>query len=377
MTGEVSSQQKVQFTAPNGVIWTRQPGGTSTGAQLLEALSLFGRMNTDVALLWNWWEEGRHKRENDRVWGIVEEWDNGAPGSEDDEEDLETFQRRWREEADRKIEVEKQRRADLVARSYDKERVNARLRLLRKEADAAFFQHVIDAPATAGQREDAERRLEESRAEAKDLRQQVGEPDDIVDEKGYLPAERRKRNLDQHMRYWRYPMLRELQKQDRRRFKVLLGMPAPDVTRMCSECQAPAEWHEYDLSLRLFRSQPAPGSTAETLGRLMPGLLERCPACTAYQIGHVWGGKHALPDFTGDQWCAMLPPMLRAIFAPDSVKKKAVPPKPKPLATVPPGPIADVMAKLQELQAKYPTAEVRQGARGRWELWPQKDNPKP
>jgi hypothetical protein len=107
----------------------------------------------------------------------------------------------------------------------------------------------------------------------------------------------------------------------------------------------------------------------------MPGWWERCPASTAYQISHAWG--NALPEFTGEQWRSMLPPLLRAIFAPGPTKKKPVPPKPQPLATVPPGPIADVMAKLQELQATYPTAEVRQGARGRWELWPAADAAKP
>ena len=85
---------------------------------------------------------------------------------------------------------------------------------------------------------------------------------------------------------------------------------------MCSECQAPADWHTYALSLRLWPGTPEPGSTAATLAALIPGWWERCPACTAYQIRQRWGGAGALPDFDGAQWQAMLTPILRAIFAP-------------------------------------------------------------
>ncbi|MEV6873973.1 hypothetical protein [Amycolatopsis sp. NPDC051128] len=374
MTNEADGERLVQVTAPNGVAWTRQPGGTSSGTQLLEALSVFTRMNTDVELLWNWWEEDRHSREHDRVWAVLKEWDNGADQREPTAEELEAFKQRFRESVDKDLEEARQRRADLVTQSYDQEGASARLQLLRKEADAAFFQHVVDKPASAAQREDAERRIAKCQAEADELRSQVGDPEEVVDQDGYFPAERREQHLDQHMRYWRYPLLRELQKRDRRRFNTLLAMPVPDVRRMCSECQAPAEWHEYDISLCLFRSQPAQGSQAEALARLMPGWWERCWASTAYQIGHGWGVPHALPDFTGEQWRAMLPPLLRTIFVPGPIKKNPMAPKPQPLATVPSGPIADVMAKLQELQAKYPTAEVRQGSRGRWELWPPKDS---
>ncbi|MBB1152497.1 hypothetical protein [Amycolatopsis dendrobii] len=372
MDNEPDETRLVQVTAPGGVIWTRRPGGLSTGAQLLGALSVSTRMHTDVELLWNWWEEDRHSREQSRVWAILEEWENGADQREQTDEEVEAFVQRWNDEQDAKREAEKKRRAELVAQSYDKDRASARLQLLRKEADAAFFQHVADKPANAAQREDAERRAARCKSEAEELRKQVGDPEDVLDERGYLPAERRKQHLDEHMRYWRYPALRELRKRGRRRFTALLNMPVPEVARMCSECQAPAEWHEYDISLCLFRSPPAKGSQAEVIARLMPGWWERCHASTSYAIGHGWGEPHALPDFTGEQWQAMLPPLLRSTFAPEPIKKKPAKPKPQPLATIPPGPIADVMAKLQELQAKYPTAEVRQGNRGRWELWPAK-----
>jgi hypothetical protein len=45
--------------------------------------------------------------------------------------------------------------------------------------------------------------------------------------------------------------------------------------------------------------------------------------------------------------------------------------KPEPLATIPSGlPIAEITQRLQELQTKFPDAEVRRGRANRWELWP-------
>jgi hypothetical protein len=45
-------------------------------------------------------------------------------------------------------------------------------------------------------------------------------------------------------------------------------------------------------------------------------------------------------------------------------------PKPQPIAVVPSGlPIAEVVAKLTELQQQFPGAEVRRGRANRWELW--------
>jgi hypothetical protein len=68
----------------------------------------------------------------------------------------------------------------------------------------------------------------------------------------------------------------------------------------------------------------------------------------------------------------MLPPTLRTIFTsapPKQALKRQQPVKPKPLAVIPSEPIGEVMAKLAEAQAKYPTAQVRRGAGDSWELW--------
>ncbi len=45
-------------------------------------------------------------------------------------------------------------------------------------------------------------------------------------------------------------------------------------------------------------------------------------------------------------------------------------PEAKPLAVIQSGlPIAEVLARLAEIHATYPDAEVRRGKTNRWEIW--------
>ncbi|MDO3704041.1 hypothetical protein Q3W71_20450 [Micromonospora sp. C28SCA-DRY-2] len=313
----------VQVVAPNGVTWTRIPDGRSSPADLLRELAQL-TMN-HVEREWDWWQEGRAQQEHDRQWAILGEWDNGASRRKP-HQDPEASAEAFLAECDRRHEVEKQQRAARATELYSKERESLRLELMRTEADAAFFAHVLAAPASKEQQHAAERRMAERQTAARELRSKLGDPEDVIDHDGYYPAERRTSSLSSHMTVWRHPMLRELHKaKQRKRFKTLLAMRPPAPASMCSECQAPSQWHEYALSLCLFRPAPPAGSPAEKLARLLPGWWRRCSACTAYQLEHQWGGTLALPDFTGEQWRAMLPPMLREIFAPDPPKaKKAV-----------------------------------------------------
>jgi nitroreductase len=199
----------------------------------------------------------------------------------------------------------------------------ARLKLLSTQADAGFMRHVLDNPASNAQRDKATEFLAVAGQEIKALEAQVGDPDAIPDKHGDLPAARRGYNLDSHMRLFRHETLRTWSKGQRPRFRQLLAMPVPQPADMCAECQAPADWHTYGVSLRLFQPKPEPGSQAETIARLMPGWWERCPASTSIQIRLQWG--QGLPDFDGAQWQAMLTPLLRAIFAPDLPRHREKP----------------------------------------------------
>lgn len=155
------------------------------------------------------------------------------------------------------------------------------------------MRRVLARPAGTAQQAKAQEFLAASEQEAAALAAQVGDPDAVTDEHGDLPTARRERHLSEHMTFFRHPLLRELSSGQRRRFRLLLTMPAPQAADMCSACQAPADWHTYALSLRLWPGTPEPGSTAAKIAALLPGWWERCPACTDYQIRHKWDGTGA------------------------------------------------------------------------------------
>lgn len=309
------SPAEVIVTAENGVRWRRLPGSTSSAEEFLAVLAGLG--GNRVAREWSLWREGEPRREDDRRHEVLFQWEHAdpPPGPYLTEEELEArFEARW---------AETKREREARAAEYDHDRAMARLKLLSAQADAGFMRHVLENPASDAQRDMATEFLAVAGQEIKALEAQVGDPDAIPDKHGDLPEARRGYNLDSHMRLFRHETLRAWSKEQRPRFRQLLAMPVPQPADMCAECQAPADWHTYGVSLRLFLAKPEPGSQAETIARLMPGWWERCPASTSIQIRQQWG--QGLPDFDGSQWQAMLTPLLRAIFAPDPPRKREKP----------------------------------------------------
>lgn len=377
MSPTFTADRGVTVTAPNGVTWTRRPEANTTPEQFLAALREFLTMYSPAAS-WNWWREGQAKDERKRIEQVVFGWENGAPSSTPEE--AEAFADNYVKEVNADIARDRRNRQRRAARQYDAAREANRLRVLRLESDAAFFTHVAAKPISPEQRETAEGRAAAARTEVSALRDVIGRDlERVVDVHGFTPAERREHHLRSHIDYWRHPLLREWYATDRRRFKALVSMPPLSPEDMCSECEAPAAWHDYDISIRLFHPAPEPGSRAEALSRLMPGWWERCPACTAYKIEHAWGGKGTLPGFTGEQYSAMLPPLLKAIYGPVLERKprpKATE-RPKPLAVIPAGlSVDEVITRLARAQEEHPESEVRRGSGDGWELWP-KDPTKP
>jgi hypothetical protein len=297
-------------TAPNGIAWKRRPSGTSSGPEFLAALATLTDYGGRIAREWNWWQDGRRAIEDERIQEVVRQWDHAEPppGGYLTAEQLQV-----RLDAS---QAEREQARQLRGARYDKDLAAARLRLLSAQATSGFMRHVLARPATAAQRDRAQEFLAASEQEAVELAVLVGDPDAIPDKHGDMPGDRRERHLAEHMTFFRHPLLRRWSAGPQRRFRSLLAMPAPQAADMCSECQAPVDWHTYALSLRLWPGTPEPGSAATTLAKLLPGWWERCLACTSYQIRHQWGGDGALPDFDGAQWQAMLAPVLRVIFAP-------------------------------------------------------------
>ena len=309
------SPAEMIVTAASGVRWRRLPGSTGSAEEFLAVLEGLG--GDRIAREWSLWREGEPRREDDRRHEVLLQWEHAdpPPGRYLTAEELEArFEARW---------AETQRQRDARAAEYDHDRAMARLNLLSAQADAGFMRHVLARPASDAQRDKATEFLALAEQEIKPLEDQIGDPDTIPDKYGDLPAARRGYNLDSHMMLFRHETLRAWSKGQQLRFRQLLAMPAPKAADMCPECQAPADWHTYAVSLRLFQPKPDPGSPAETIARLMPGWRERCPASTSIQIRQQWG--QGLPDFDGAQWQAMLCPLLRAIFAPAPPRQREKP----------------------------------------------------
>jgi hypothetical protein len=306
-----ASPAELVVTAPNGVQWKRLPGGTSSAGEFLAVLaSLRGGR---VARNWNLWQEGRAQREDGRQREVLFQWERAGPPPgprPPDEEVKAEFEARYSEAL---------RRRGALAAAYDRGRAIARLNLLSAQAGAGFMRHVLENPASGSQRDKATEFLAAAEQEIKALEPRVGDPDAVPDERGDLPPARRRHNLVSHMVLFRHEALRAWSTEQRHRFRVLLAMPAPEPADMCSECQAPARWHDYAVSLRLSRPETEGGPQAETTAGLGPGWRKRCPASADTQI------RQGLPDFDGDQWQAMLPPLLRAVFVPGPSPQREVP----------------------------------------------------
>lgn len=66
-------------TAPNGVAWKSQPGGSSSTEEYLATLQVLTDSAGRAAREWNWWEERREARERGRIMEVIRQWDHAAP----------------------------------------------------------------------------------------------------------------------------------------------------------------------------------------------------------------------------------------------------------------------------------------------------------
>jgi hypothetical protein len=196
-------------------------------------------------------------------------------------------------------------------------------------------------------------------AEVKRLTPVVGDPEDVPDEHGLLPGDRRiftlfafrERRIAEilELRGKASELEAEIQAtidtKERRRLRAdrdvnkrrldeLLAVPRLESEDMCADCATPANKH----------------------GWVTPPFDGPCPAWPG------WGtrlreARELIAEMTA-----------RSQKAPE---KPASQPKAEPLAVVSSGlAIAEVVRRLQEFQQRFPDAEVRRGRANRWELWP-------
>lgn len=273
---------------------------------------------------------------------------------------------KWDRERER-AQREKERAAR--AAHYSPERAEARLALTEQQTcleyelgEVTRFRDGSRFPAMDPKRRQEEiAKLDESiehrRREIERLTLLVGDPEEIVDEHGWLPRERREFMLS-HYRFEREAEVRKLRK---------------DLPELDAKLNAATERNER----KELRDKTA------TVRRRLDELLaippltadEMCSDCPTPMAKHGW----VTPPFDGPcpawpRWAARLR-RAREILetASREAQKPAEPPapKPEPLAVIPSGlPIAEITERLTELQKQYPDAEVRRGRANRWEIWP-------
>ncbi|QFG23725.1 hypothetical protein [Actinomadura sp. WMMB 499] len=356
----------------DGMLWKPKPGATATAEEFTAARTSFREINRDGR--WNPWVLDERRAELDEAMAIMDQWTRAEPGHR--RLTMKQMEARWERE-DRRLERERaaaDKQREARKKHYDPERAQARLSLLE---DQSFFEHLQtelvafrDGSRSPGmesikrQKEMAEleTKIESAQKSVKRLEAEVGDPEEVIDENGWLPSERRDDLLLQY-KYDREFAVRDLRKQlaelqsaykaskdrkersdlrskisiSQRKIDDLLAVPELAAEQMCSECATPMFKH----------------------GWVTPPYDGPCPA---------WPG-----------WAKQIQrarEILRTAAEANKRDKKPPvppPPKPEPLAIIPSGlPIAEITARLTELQKQFPDAEVRRGRANRWELWPAK-----
>ena len=350
----------------DGMLWKPRRGATASADDFIAARTLFIELNHDA--VWNPWIRDEREADIDGAAEVMSLWQRAEPGHRH------LSLKRWEaQQARRDRQREKQRTKDEARRErdkarYDEQRSTARLRLIEVQSrldyevtELAGYPRRHEVPcdgseATVKGIAALEEKVERLRAGVDKLVPMVGDPEDVVDEHGWLPRDRRQNT------WWSYRLDRERKVRDLKE-----QLPGLEAALKASTDRAERRDHGAKLA----------EATRELDGLIAEGPFtaeEMCSECATPMAHHgwVWPPGHPCPAWPG--WAARMREarqMLEA-FAKRRETEAVPPPKPKPqpLAVVPSGlPIAEVVAKLSELQQQYPDAEVRRGRANRWELW--------
>ncbi|WP_148043425.1 hypothetical protein [Flexivirga caeni] len=353
----------------DGKLWKPQPDATSSADEFIAARALFIEISEDS--LWNPWVRNERRDELETAMAVMAQWTRAEPGHR-----MMTMKQWDARQARRDKASARQRERDKERRERDKERHDperaaARLVLLEFESRLAFelaeltaFRDGVRYPAMpADRREDEIAKLVESvdrlQGEVDRLLPIVGDREDVVDDHGWLPRDRR------DLTFWRYRWDREREVRDLKDKVAKQEAALMASTDKAERRKVRDKLREltYDLNARIAEG---PFTVDE--------MCSECPTPLAH---HGWVYPPGLPCPAWPRWAARV----RAVRADMEamLSKRAAeatePPPPQPLAVIPSGrTIGEIIAKLAELQREFPTAEVRRGRSNRWELWPPKDD---
>jgi hypothetical protein len=318
--------------------------------------------------MWNPWIRDERAADIDAAAEVMGQWQRAEPGHRHMSLKQWEAQQARRERKREQQRVQDQARRERDKALYDEGRSTARLHLMEVQsslyhglAELAGFREgtrfpAIDPKRRASEIEELEQKVERLRVEVDRLTPIVGDPENVVDEHGWLPRDRREQT------WWSYRLDRERKVSDLKQLLPEMEAALKATTDRAERRDRRAKLDEANRDLgRLIAEGPF---TAD----------EMCSECATPVARHgwVWPPGHPCPAWPG--WAARMREARQMLETcakrRDADAATPAQPKPTPLAVVPSGlPIADVVAKLTELQARFPDAEVRRGRANRWELW--------
>jgi hypothetical protein len=365
-SGSVSSGEVIEV---DGLLWKPRPGASSSSEEFRRARSLILEIHRDAS--WNPWVNEDRAQEYEQATAVFDQWTRAEPEFRPwTAEELDAWMAARDAEFRAGVAERDRQRAARVA-LYDEGREQARLALLEQQAILRHHTEELDDlrerrrfPAMPEQRRreqvaELERSVAAVRSEVVRLQEAVGDVEAVVDERGWLPQERRElaltlfsarrcvevRELRERVREQQARLkaakgraervpIRDALNRDTPRLEFLMAIPPLEAADMCSECVSPARWHGFVIT----GANPDAGP---------------CPA---------W-----------PRWAQCIRKAREMIAAAANEKPaEPPPPKPEPLAVVASGlPIDEVIRQLTDLKAKYPAARVCRGNRNRWETWPE------
>jgi len=187
----------------------------------------------------------------------------------------------------------------------------------------------------------------------------VGDPEEVVDEQGRKPRDRRPHNVIGYSAQRQCEVLRI--REEVAKFEAERDISKDRAERAALRSEARRVQH------RLRRLEEVPQLTADDM----------CADCERPLFQHGW-----VPS-SDEDFCLVWPEHRAHILRVWEILKSALErnhlgepqpapaPKPQPLAAVPSGlSLAELISKLQEVQQQFPNAVVRRGRAGRFELGP-------
>ena len=367
----------------DGTQWRRRPGVTTTAEETFAARQVIREIWRQSN--WNPWVREDRQAEFDRAVEICDDWEPVEGWARPKKsESHEAMLQRIRERSEREAGRIKKRQERDKGR-YRRDREEARLALLEAgvymeylEAELAGHRdhtHVPHMPEASREKAVAEleQRISDLRERVEGWTRVAGNLENVVDEKGWLPRDRREfyfalfcihreaavRRLRKEIAELEAELKATKDKDERKKLRArlddarrghdhLVALPEMTADDICSECTTPRAEHTWTIC----------------------GDALRFPEMPYYYPGDqciFWPSRVA----ASERLWETVKELEAARKRREAEERKAnMPPPPQPLAVIEGRTLDDILPELNKIRRKHPDAEIRRGrSRDSWEVW--------